>query len=196
MEQILLVSSNFIKNVSNISDNISGKLLEPAIFEAQNEGLRGILGDRLEDKLENLVDSGDIELEENAKYKTLLIKCQYFLAYTTISNVCMLTTVKIDNAGLMQVSDEKMEPLDMKESFRLQSFYQHKADYFCKQIQNYLLAHKTDYPELTQEGLHTIKSNLLSAATTGLWLGGVRGRGHRGSYWANRRNRRRDGYDY
>ena len=43
MEKILLVSANFIKNVSNISDNISGKLIEPAIYEAQNEGLRTIL---------------------------------------------------------------------------------------------------------------------------------------------------------
>ena len=38
MEKILLVSANFIKNISNISDNISGKVIEPAIYEAKNEG--------------------------------------------------------------------------------------------------------------------------------------------------------------
>lgn len=178
MEKVLLVSSNFIKNVSNISDNISGKLIEPAIWEAQNEGLRGIIGDRLEDKLEDLVRTGDISLSENEKYKRLLDKIQYFLAYTAISNICMLTSVKIDNAGLEQVGDEHMDPLGMDDSFRLSEFYQKKADYLCRQLQNYLLKNRSNYPELSQEDLHSIKSNLYSSATTGLWLGGVRGRGY------------------
>lgn len=178
MKKILLTSANFIKNISNISDNISGKLIEPAIWEAQNEGLRGILGDNLVDMLIGLVDSGDIEREGFENYKTLLNKCQYFLAYTAIANICMLTAVKIDNAGLQQVSDEKMEPLDMDDSFRLQSFYQKKADYLCYQIQNFVLDNREDYPELKDCDCFRIKANLFSAATTGLWLGGIRGKGY------------------
>lgn len=178
MKKILLVSANFIKNISNISDNISGKLIEPAIYEAQNEGLRGILGDTLVDKLEDLVDNGNIDREGYEMYKQLLTKCQYFLAYTAIANVCMLTAVKIDNAGLEQVSDEKMDPLDIDDSFRLQSFYQHKADYLCRQLQNYVLNNRSAYPELNDCDCRRIKANLFSAATTGLWLGGIRGRGY------------------
>lgn len=177
MEQILLVSTNFIKNVSNISDNISGKLLEPAIFEAQNEGLRGILGDKLEDKLENLVDNGEINLPANINYKKLLMKAQYFLAYTAIANVCMMTSVKIDNAGLEQVSDEQMQPLSMDDSFRLRQFYLNKADYLAKQMQNYILRNITEFPEVNDCDGHSIKSNLHSSASTGIWLGGVRGNG-------------------
>lgn len=174
MEKILLVSANFIKNISNISDNISGKLIEPAIWEAQNEGLRGILGDALVNRLEELVATDEINLEANVMYKTLLNKCQYFLAYTAISNICMLTAVKIDNAGLEQVSDEKMDPLDMDDSFRLQGFYQKKADYLCHQLQNFVLNHREAYPELRDCDCRSIKANLYSAATTGLWLGGRR----------------------
>ena len=176
MEKILLVSANFIKNISNISDNISGKLIEPAIYEAQNEGLRGVLGDCLVDRLEELVRTDEIDQEGFEMYKTLLTKCQYFLAYTAIANVCMLTTVKIDNAGLQQVSDEHMESLDMDDSFRLQSFYQKKADYLCHQLQNYVLNNKEAYPELRECDCRMMKSNLFSSATTGLWLGGVRGK--------------------
>ena len=122
MEKILLVSANFIKNISNISDNISGKLIEPAIYEAQNEGLRGVLGDCLVDRLEELVRTDEIDQEGFEMYKTLLTKCQYYLAYTALSNICMLTAVKVSTAGLEQVSDEHMEPLDMTHSFRLQRF--------------------------------------------------------------------------
>ncbi len=175
MVRVLLCSVNFIKNATNISDNISGKLIEPAIFEAQNEGLRTVLGDRLVDKLETLVENNTINNTENVVYKNLLDKIQYYLAYTAMSNICLLTSVKIDNAGLEQVSDEHMEPLDIRDSFSLSDFYQRKADYLCHQIQNYVLNHREDYPELTQEDCHSIKANLFSSATTGLWLGGVRG---------------------
>lgn len=179
MAKILLCSTNFIKSISNISDNISSKIVEPAIFEAQNEGLRSILGDALVDKLESLVDDNTIQDVDNEKYKRLLDKVQYFLAYTAIADVCMLTTVKIDNAGLEQVGDEHMDPLDITESYRLRDFYQKKADYLCRQIQNFVLKNRSDYPELSENDCHMIKANLFSSATTGLWLGGVRGRGYR-----------------
>ena len=174
MEKILLVSANFIKNISNISDNISGKLIEPAIYEAQNEGLRTVLGDCLVDRLEELVRTDEIDQEGYEMYKALLTKCQYYLTYTVMANICMLTAVKVSPAGLEQISDEHMEPLDMDDSFRLQSFYQKKADYLCHQLQNFLINNRKDYPELSENQCHKIKSNLFSSATTGLWLGGRR----------------------
>ena len=176
MEKVLLVSANFIKNISNISDNISGKLIEPAIFEAQNEGLRTVLGDSLVDRLEELVRTDKIDQEGYEMYKALLTKCQYYLTYTAMANICMLTAVKVSPAGLEQVSDEHMEPLDMTDSFRLQSFYQMKADYLCHQLQNYVLNNKAAYPDLKECDCRMMKANLFSAATTGLWLGGVRGK--------------------
>lgn len=192
MNKILLCSENFIKSATNISDNISGKLLTPAIYEAQEFDLRTLLGDILTEKLISLVASGDIELPENEKYKILLDKCQYFLAYNVVKNVCLLTSVKIDNAGLQQVSDEKMEPISIDDSYRIQHFYQMKADNFCYRIQNYLLANKLLYPELTENSLHKIRYNLRSSATTGLWLGGVRNKSRWGDFT---RPRPRDRYD-
>ena len=174
MEKILLVSANFIKNVTNIDDNMPGKLLEPAIYESQNEGLRTVLGDALVDRLEELVRTDEIDKVGYEMYKTLLTKCQYYLTYTVMANICMLTTVKVSPAGLEQVSDEHMEPLDMDDSFRLQSFYQKKADYLCHQLQNYVLNNRTAYPELRECDCRRMKANLFSAATTGLWLGGRR----------------------
>ena len=176
MEKILLVSANFIKNVTNIDDNMPGKLLEPAIYESQNEGLRTVLGDALVDRLEELVRTDEIDKVGYEMYKTLLTKCQYYLTYTVMANICMLTTVKVSPAGLQQVSDEHMESLDMDDSFRLQSFYQKKADYLCHQLQKYVLNNKTAYPELRECDCRRMKANLFSSATTGLWLGGVRGK--------------------
>ena len=93
-----------------------------------------------------------------------------------MANICMLTAVKVSPAGLEQISDEHMEPLDMDDSFRLQSFYQKKADYLCHQLQNYVLNNRTAYPELRECDCRMMKANLFSSATTGLWLGGRRGK--------------------
>ena len=41
-------------------------------------------------------------------------------------------------------------------------------------IQLEVINNKKDYPELSENQCHKIKSNLFSSATTGLWLGGVR----------------------
>lgn len=172
MNKVLLVGSSFIKSATNISDNISEKLIHPAVLTAQDEGLRTILGDTLMDRLLYMVSSSSL----TGKYQVLLEKCQWYLAYQVVSDIVMLTAVKIDNAGNQQVSDEKMEPLDITDSFRLQKFYLSKADFYAQRIQQYLLNNYSDFPELTENQIHSIKANLHSSANTGLWLGGARGR--------------------
>lgn len=174
-DEVLLISPRFVKDLTNISDNVSDKLMKPSILEAQEFGLRGILGDDLIDHIKELVYDGSIGLPAYAPYKSLLDKAQYYLAYSVVSNVCMLTSVKIDNAGLSRVSDENMEPVDMGEVGLLRDFYMHKADYYCELLQHFILQHRIDYPELKQKKLHSIKRNLISSASCGIWLGGRRG---------------------
>lgn len=176
MKDVLLISESFIKNVTNLSDNLSGKLLFPAIRESQEIGLREILGDDLLDKLKSLVEENTINDKANQKYKELLTQCQYYLAYQTTANVCILTAVKIDNAGLQQVSDEKMNPVNINDSFTIKDYYIKRADFYCLRLQNYLIENKKSFPELTNSDCNKIASNLHSSATCGLWLGGIRGK--------------------
>ena len=129
MNRVLLISEDFVKELTNMSDNMQGKLINPAIAEAQEAGLREILGDCLMDRLLELVETGEIEFDENAMYKKLLDKAQYYLAYQVITNVMISTAVKIDNSGLMQVNDEHTQNISMEDSFQLRDFYQKKADF-------------------------------------------------------------------
>ena len=178
MNRVLLISEDFVKELTNMSDNMQGKLINPAIAEAQEAGLREILGDCLMDSLLELVETGEIERDENAMYKKLLDKAQYYLAYQVITNVMILTAVKIDNSGLMQVNDEHTQNISMEDSFQLRDFYQKKADFYQGRLQRFILKNKKSYPELSgcDNTCAEIKSNLYSAASGGLWLGGVRGR--------------------
>lgn len=170
MTDILLITEQSIKNLTNISDNMSGKLLLPAIRESQEINLREILGDALLDELKRQVEIDDVR----ETYGNLLLQCQYYLAYQSCANICMITSVKIDNAGLQRVSDEKMEPLPVSEVNQIHDYYQQKADFYCERLQHFLLQNKDDYPQLNTRQCNAINSNLYSSASCGIFLGGPR----------------------
>lgn len=173
MTDILLITEQSIKNITNISDNMAGKLLLTAIRESQEINLREILGDALLDEIKRQIQENDVR----ETYNQLILQCQYFLAYQSCANICMITSVKIDNAGLQRVSDEKMEPLPVSEVNQIHDYYQQKADFYCERLQNFLLQHKEDYPQLSTRQCNSINANLYSSATCGIFLGGPRSKG-------------------
>ena len=173
MTDILLITEQSIKNITNISDNMAGKLLLTAIRESQEINLREILGDALLDEIKRQIQENDVR----ETYNQLILQCQYFLAYQSCANICMITSVKIDNAGLQRVSDEKMEPLPVSEVNQIHDYYQQKADFYCERLQNFLLQHKEDYPQLTTRQCNSINANLYSSASCGIFLGGPRSKG-------------------
>ena len=178
MAEILLSSENFIKSVTNISDNVSGKYILTSLREAQDVGLRNILGDNLLEKLKALVKSG-IDAHENIMYKYLLNKCQYYLAYMTIVELVHKVSYKIGNAGVVKATDENLQVASFEEIIAQKEFYQGKADFYCLQVQNYILENRSAFPEVDNNTCKKIQATLHSAATCGFFLGGARGKRRR-----------------
>lgn len=176
MSQVLLTSETFVRSVGSVSDNIAGKYIRPAIREAQDIKLRGIVGDTLLAKLKALVGDGTIDDPANAAYKTLLDRAQYLIAYNAIVEVAQKVTYKIANAGVVKTPDENVQVVDHPDMALTQEYYQSKADSSALDLQNFLLNNSGDYPELTTGDCHRIKSNLYSAASCGIFLGGARGK--------------------
>ena len=176
MAEILLSSEAFVKSVTSASDNLSGKYILPSLREAQEIGLRGILGDDLLAKLKDLCKNGTLEKESGGVYKTLVDHCQYYLAYMTIVEVSNKVSYKIGNFGVTKTQNENLQVATQDEIAKMQYYYQSKADACCLDLQNFLLEHRKDYPELTENSCYKIESNLHSAASCGIFLGGARGR--------------------
>ena len=176
MAEILLSSEAFVKSVTSASDNLSGKYILPSLREAQEIGLKGILGDDLLSKLKTLIKERRLDLPTNAAYKSLVEHCQYYLAYETITNVVNVVSFKVGNFGVTKTQDENLQVATQDEIAKMQYYYQSKADACCLDLQNFLLENKSDYPELTECCCHKIESNLYAAATCGIFLGGARGR--------------------
>lgn len=175
-DKIFLTSAAYIKEVTNISDNVNDKVMYAAIREAQDINLRGILGDCLLNKLKQLVSDDTIKEDENFWYADLLDEAQYFLAYSVITKICFITTFKIDNIGLSKTTDERVESLSTEDALLIQDHYQKKADYYAMLLQKYILRNKEHFPELSACDCNNIHANLYSAASGGIFLGGARGK--------------------
>ena len=171
-----MTSETFVKSVSNISDNLAGKYVLPSIREAQEVSLKSILGTCLLNKLKDLGLAGDLDKPENAQYKDLVDRCQYYLAYTAIVEITNKVSYKIGNFGVAKSSDENLSVVTQDEIGKMQYYYQSKADFCALELQQWLLDNKSYFPELNECTCQKIKSNLYSAATCGLWLGGPRGK--------------------
>lgn len=174
--EILLTSEAYVKTVTAISDNLAGKYMLTSIREAQEQGLRSILGDCLLDTLKAMSASGSINDEANGAYKTLVERCQDYLAYMSVVEALNKVSYKVTNFGVTKSTDQNLQVSSQDEIVKQLYYYQAKADACCYRLQNYLLDNRTSYPELDECTCRRIKSNLYSAATCGLWLGGARGR--------------------
>ena len=180
MTGVLLSSESFVKSVTSVSDNLSGKYILPSLLEAQEVNLKRILGDSLLSKLKTLVLEKSVGNPENAKYKELIDRCQYFLAYVTIVEVTNKTSFKVGNFGVGKSTDENMQVASQDEISKMQYYYQSKADACCAELQGWLMENRTSFPELNDNDCRRIQSNLYSAATCGIFLGGARGKTKRG----------------
>ena len=176
MAEVLLSSETLIKSVTNISDNIAGKYILSSLREAQEVGLKSILGEKLLGKLKTLIANGEIDSTQNANYKSLVDKCQYYLAYMTIVELVYKVSYKIGNAGVVKTTDDNLQVATFDEIIAQKEYYQSKADFHCMEVQNYILEDMVDYPEVDENLCRKIHATLHSAATCGFFLGGARGK--------------------
>lgn len=171
---ILLCSEQIIKTYTNISDNICGDYLTPAIYMAQKSRLEGILGTALVVKLQTLIGDNELELNTNKAYKELLDEyVTDFLCYATIVELIPIVSFKINNVGAARTEEEKTTAVSFNEVFKLKDYYEDKADYFAMRIQKYLVANHSKFNELNNTDIANIKSNISSAAGCNIWLGGA-----------------------
>lgn len=173
---VLLTNSRYIKSITNISDNVQDKYLFPSINESQEIDLKSVIGENLLSKLKDLVSDGGINDPENAVYKDLLQQSQFFLAYDVVSKLCVITSFKIDNAGVYRSNDENMYYASLEEVHNMQEYYENKRDFFRLELVNFCLNNRTNLPELSECQCRKISANLYSAESCGLFLGNARGK--------------------
>ena len=178
MRNVLLLSEDMLKTNSEISDNLYGKSLLPAIRTAQDLYLEEYLGSCLYEKILDLVGDGSIMAPENVAYKDLLDDfITPFLIERVIADLIPVVGSKIANLGIYQSRDEYTDNVSSADVSRLQNLHVIKANHYAKRMQLFLKSNRTAYPELECCSCSGgIKPTLDSVAETGIFLGGYRGK--------------------
>ena len=173
---VILISEDYIKSTTNISDNIANDYLLPAVKLAQDIELEQTIGTQLLEKLQKLVFDNDISNQENYNYKLLLDNyVQPYLAYCTIKHIVPTVAYKLVNQGIVRTDDEKSYNVTSNEVDKVMDYYSHIDNTFKKRLQLFLIANYNNFPELLNwKSISDIRANLYSAAGCNLSLGGPR----------------------
>lgn len=176
MSRVLLISVEGVKDILPINDNIDGDYIRPAIEMAQDFYLEETIGTSLTDKLKSLVvESKGKPIAE--PYKELLDKIAKMLSHYACSYIIENVATKIANAGVMRTEDEKMYSLSQSEIDLMAKREIKRGDAYRGRLQRYLIANYDKYSELKEyKSVADLRKQLCSSATSGLWLGGARGR--------------------
>ena len=175
MNKVLLCSEDYIKSNSALNDNLFGKYLTPAIREAQELNLQIYLGECLYQTILNMVADNSITAETNEVYKVLLDDyIQSYLLYQVQANIIPTINVKLGNIGSVVSNDEHIATLSQGNIDLVQSDFQHKADFYAQRMLNFILNHSSEF-NLDECACKELNAHLNSAASTGLWLGGLSG---------------------
>ena len=168
----MIITPDEVRTLSNISDNVNSKVLAAAIRTVQDDELMLIVGEPLLDKLKDVKENGGPEI-----YTEVIEKAKMFIINKVIAELIVMINYKIDNAGLIQTSDDNIECLGIDDTLTLKGYYDSRADHYAHLLQNFLIENLSRLPELTQPQVYKIHATLHSAGNPSVFLGGARGRG-------------------
>lgn len=154
-KNVMLISPDEIKGSTFVNNNVDDNILGGAIREAQRNHLAEITGERLLEKIQELVfndikeEHPSIEDAEYAAYKTLLD--DYISPYLEAKSQTLLTvplTFKLRNMGVTSDSDTNVSPLGMNDVKAMAGWLETQAAHRATELSAFLKENKASFPEL------------------------------------------------
>lgn len=174
MTKVLLISEDYIKTNSMLSDNIYNKPLLPCIKLAQDIQLQAIIGTNLLNELYQLIENGEINNVENKPYKDLIDNyIRDFLMYAVIVELLPIICTKIENLGVVINNDEHTNNISKNERDFLENHYKYIRDFYGNKLRSYLCDNYDLFYTNKECSCSDIKPNLKPNESSGIFLGGI-----------------------
>jgi hypothetical protein len=152
MSKVFMISTERLKTNTAINKNVDDAELRSAIIISQDISLTEALGTNLFNKMEDLIESGDIDLSGNSEYKTLLIDyIQPYLTqqayYFSLDNFIM----KFMNVGLQAPFTEQSGGIDVSLYKMMKNNAKNTAEFYQSRLRQYLCDKGGNvFPEYTE----------------------------------------------
>ena len=143
MSRVLFISEKFIKENSQIDDNVDMKKILPTIWQSQIQYIQTLLGTQLYEDLTSKISAGtiagnDLTLVNDYIADTLMYWCIYELQIPLLFN--------FRNKSTATNNSTFSNPIGTKELARIENRMKSKAEFFSSRLTSYLLANQTLFP--------------------------------------------------
>lgn len=147
----LLVSIDDIKAFGVIDINVHEHVLQPIAMYVQDEVIHNLIGTRLYEKLMELVETDEIDLDENECYKQLLRGYIFkIMAWKIKAESCLDLSEKVRNFGVGRVSDDRVYPDTYNDMQKTKRNFHDRADKYVVELGNFLSCNCNCFPELKE----------------------------------------------
>lgn len=139
-----LISEDYIKSNSLISQNVDGKYLQSAIGEAQDIYLQSLIGTSLYNRLQNDIDNDALTDD----YKLLLDDyITPYLLQKVQATIQLAIFAKFKNSGVIQSTDQQTTYTSLKDVQYIINQFNVKAEFYAERLKKYLCENSSKYKE-------------------------------------------------
>lgn len=171
----MLVSPKVVKESGQLNLNCDDAMIGASIRTAQNVYLQDVLGKELVEKLQELVYNkitnrpNTINDADNIAYKTLLDDYVVdALVYKTVIDLCIRSSYKVRNMGVVKNSDTNVLASDIDDIKHLQNYIETMYNHCLNRMEEFLCENKEAIPESNRDCGCKQKKKY---ANVNLWLG-------------------------
>ena len=150
----MLISPNRVKESGMLNVNVDDNMIGASIRVAQNIYLADVIGQDLIDKLQLLVynkltnGSPKINDDEQIAYATFLYDyLSDALVWKTVIDLCMRTSFKVRNMGVVQNSDTNVNAANIDDIKYYQNYLETMYNHCLNRIAEFLCENKEAIPE-------------------------------------------------
>jgi len=174
MARTLLIDMDYIKDNSILDDNVDERLMVDALWTAQREYIKPILGTDLYDDILTKAAAGSLASNDLILVNTYIAPC--LLKYLVFEMTPILA-YKYRNKGVVQQTSENSQSTSFEDLNHLLNRWKDKAEMFADDTMRYLKANTDLFPlYLSNNDADDIQPSN-SVYTGGLYLGGGKSRG-------------------
>ncbi len=173
---VLLVSPNTIKSSNMLDSNIDDSAISSCITIAQNIYLKDVIGDKLVTKLQTLVYNAINNIEDNINddnntvFKAFLDTfVKDVVTYKAVSELMVMNTLKIKNAGVVTTSDTNMSVVSLSDIKYMRDNFETYFNSAVNRMIEFIKQNKDTFKDYTHIGCECEDKN--KYGNTKLWLG-------------------------
>lgn len=169
---VLFISTNYVKENSDVDENVADKIIKMAIIKAQDMQLQEIIGTDLLNDLKDEVEASSVSAANQTLLDDFVLP---FLLRQTVTNACISMLFKIRNKGIGKMNDENFTPVDTADLNLVLRHYESDAQFHGERMRRYLIDNTSTYPLFLSGNTDLWKVRPgPSAYQTGLFLGNKR----------------------